>query len=79
MFYAPVTVAVNTSQVFFRETRNETILKKATDLVRSSFIKENKFVAKSAFISTWKDVVHADGKFPSKVSAVGFVREKLHK
>lgn len=70
VFYAPVALA-KSSAVFLRETRNETILKKATDYVRSTFIKEKEFTAKGVVISTWKDVVHrhAHGKLPNQVKA----------
>lgn len=66
MFYAPIEVK-NASEVFYRETRNESIVKKATDQVRVSFVREKDFLATSAFIATWKNVAHADGKFPNKV------------
>jgi len=66
VFYAPIEVK-NASEVFYRETRNESIVKKATDQVRASFVREKDFLATSVFIATWKNVAHADGRFPNKV------------
>lgn len=67
VFYAPIEVG-KLGEVFYRETRNESVLKKATDHVRWSFTREQDFVASSVFIATWKNVIHADNRFPSKVS-----------
>ena len=66
MFYAPIEVK-NAGEVFYRETRNESFVKKATDQVRASFVREKDFLATSVFIATWKNVAHADGRFPNKV------------
>ena len=66
VFYAPIEVK-DASEVLYRETRNASIVKKATDQVRASFIKEKDFLATSVFIATWKNVAHADGRFPNKV------------
>ena len=66
MFYAPIEVK-NAGEVFYREIRNESIVKKATDQVRASFVREKDFLATSVFIATWKNVAHADGRFPNKV------------
>ncbi|CAH3116215.1 unnamed protein product [Porites lobata] len=65
VFYAPIEVG-KLSEVFHRETRNESVLKKATDHVRWSFTREQDFVASSVFIATWKNVIHADNRLPSK-------------
>ena len=66
VFYAPIEVK-NGSEVLYRETSQEDILKKATDQVRASFVREKDFLATSVFIATWKNVAHADGRFPNKV------------
>lgn len=66
VFYAPIEME-NSSEVFYNETRNESIVKKATEQVRASFIREKDFLATSVFIATWKNVAHADGRFPNKV------------
>ena len=67
VFYAPVQVR-NSSEVFYRETRNEIVLKRATDHIRWSFVGEKDFVAISVFIATWNNVIHADSRFRNKVS-----------
>ena len=69
VFYAPVEVK-DSSEVFYRETRNESIVKRATDHVRASFSREKNFVATSVFIATWNNVVHVDGRFPNKVRSL---------
>lgn len=66
VFYTPVEVK-NFSEVFYRETRNQSVVKWATDLVRSSFVKEKDFGATYVFIATWNNVIHADDKFHYKV------------
>ncbi|PFX25811.1 Nidogen-1 [Stylophora pistillata] len=69
VFYSPVAL-VDSSAIFFRQTRNETILKKASKYVRSSFINNEGFLAKGVVISTWKDVVQrsADGKLTNQTN-----------
>ena len=68
-FYAPIEVK-NLSEVFYRETRNQTIVRLATDQVRGSFVGENDFEATEIFIVTWNNVIHEDGRFPNKVTCM---------
>lgn len=66
MFYAPIQVE-NFSEVFYRETTNQSFLELATGHVRSSFTKEGNFAATEVFIVTWKNVPHVDNRFPNEV------------
>jgi len=42
--------------VFSSESQNETVLQRASDLVRRSFSSAYNFQAKSVFIATWDNV-----------------------
>lgn len=69
VFYAPIEVK-NSSEVFYRENRNQSVIKWANDRVRSSFVKEKDFTA-NVFIATWNNVVRADDRIHRKVTGGG--------
>ncbi|KAK7791449.1 hypothetical protein R5R35_010931 [Gryllus longicercus] len=54
-FYANVDIK-NTGNVYFRETKNDALLKRATDRIRSAFSSGKFFTATSLFITTWNEV-----------------------
>ncbi|XP_059485330.1 nidogen [Neocloeon triangulifer] len=61
---APLYTDVDTTgggSVYYRETSEPTLLRRATEIVRYSFSRGNYFQAASLFIATWADVGYFDG------------------
>ena len=67
VFYAPIQIYDN-SEVFYRETRNQDDLERATNYARSSFVEDTTFSASHVFIATWNNVTRASTIFPNKVT-----------